>query len=511
MPTLTYCKGLPTPADELNALGFTPFEMFLNEFAPIFHKAECETVDLLLSQSDFDKSKWNTYLQNNYEISKRHANGVISHAKGAVDSAKECRTNHIKTLTGKLKSISDWIKKAETKLKNAQKFYRKKNWQHSKSGCVFPLSYSLQYRNTNWQYLRFQIHNKKRRRNHLRKQIEHLKKAPVRAAGLNAGTRSGIARLVKVPRHQVFIVGSKDESYGNQVCQWDGKVLKFRVPGCLEVRHGEYVESIIGNFDRKNNRLPPTGAKTWHYYLKDGKWCIAVQFTPSPVDQVSRHSSYGCIGIDMNPGSIGWAYVDKDGNLKAHGQIPLQMGLPKGQQSAQIVDACLQLATIAATFACPVVCEHLDFSTKKELLRERGRKYARMLSSWAYSRFYKLLASILSNRGINLMPVNPAYTSVIGLVKYARQYGLASDEAAAIAIARRGMRLKEKLPSAITAYLDVKSGKHVWHWWSKLNNLIKKSSEIRGRHSYYDITVSNWESLVKPPVEVTKAASKRKR
>jgi len=109
------------------------------------------------------------------------------------------------------------------------------------------------------------------------------------------------------------------------------------------------------------------------------------------------------------------------------------------------------------------------------------------------------------------MTVNPAYTSAIGLVKYVRQYGLASDEAAAIAVARRGMRLTEKLPSAITAYLDVKSGKHVWHWWNKLNTLIKKSSEVSSRHSYYSIAVSNWESLVKPPVEVNKAGSKRKR
>jgi len=484
----------------MNTLGFTIKEMFLYAFASIFHKAACETVNYLLSslssKKEFDKSKWNTYLQNAYGINKRHANGVISYAKGAVDSAKECRANHIKILTGKLKSIEEWIKKEETKLKNAQKFYNKKNWQSSKTGCNFPLSYSLQYRNTNWQYLRVKIHNKKAFANHLRKQIEHLKVVPIR---------------VKVPRNQVFIVGSKDESFGNQVCQWDGSILTFRVPSCLEPQFGEYVQATIGNFDRGINRLPPTGAKTWHYYYKGGKWCVAVQFTPSPINPVSRHSSYGCIGIDMNPGSIGWAYVDKDGNLKAHGQIPLQMGLPKGQQNKQIIDACFQLLTLANTYACPVVCEDLDFSTKKEQLKERGRKYARMLSGWAYSQFYKLLVSILSNRGIYLMTVNPAYTSLIGLVKYARQYGLASDEAAAIAIARRGMRLTEQLPSAITAYLDVKSVKHVWHWWNKLNTLIKKSSEVGSRHSYYSITVSNWESLVKPPVEVTKTGSKRKR
>jgi hypothetical protein len=148
--------------------------MFLNSFAPIFHQAACETVNHFLSAQEFNKSNWNSHLQVTYGISKRHANGVISFAKGAVDSAKQCRINHIKTLSGKLKSIEKWVNKAEKKLKNASSFYRKKNWQNSKSGCVFPLSCSLQFRDTNWQHLRFQLHNKKRRRHHLTVQIKHL-------------------------------------------------------------------------------------------------------------------------------------------------------------------------------------------------------------------------------------------------------------------------------------------------------------------------------------------------
>ncbi|MEG3940903.1 hypothetical protein QT995_22430 [Microcoleus sp. S36b_A3] len=48
MATLTYCKGLPTPADELNELGFTDFEMFLEAYAPIFRAASIETVNHLL-------------------------------------------------------------------------------------------------------------------------------------------------------------------------------------------------------------------------------------------------------------------------------------------------------------------------------------------------------------------------------------------------------------------------------------------------------------------------------
>lgn len=49
MATLTYVKDLTTPAEELNKLGLTKFEMFLNAYFPIFHKAACETANFILS------------------------------------------------------------------------------------------------------------------------------------------------------------------------------------------------------------------------------------------------------------------------------------------------------------------------------------------------------------------------------------------------------------------------------------------------------------------------------
>ena len=478
MPSLTYIKGLPTPANELNALGFTDFEMFLEAFAPIFRDAAIETVNHLKNGTKFNKSMWNTHLQKTYQISKRHANGVIAYAKGKVDGSKEHQALHIKTLFGKAKSIKAWIKKAERKLKLARKFYAKKNWENSKTGCNFPLSCSLNQKDTNWQNLKFQLHGKKRKLYLIQAKIEFLKHKPIK---------------VSFPHGQVFIVGAADESFGNQVAQWDGKTIKFRVPACLETRFGKSVVSEVGNFDRNINRLPETGSKTWHLFKKDGKWNIAVQFTASEVKRQSKDRAYGCIGIDMNPDSIGWSYVDTEGNLKAHGKIPLEIGLPSGKQQAQIVDACLSLANLAICFSCPVVCEELDFAHKKECLGEQSKKYARMMSSWAYSEFFKQLNAILSNRGIELITVNPAYSSIIGLVKYMKMYGLASDEAAALVIARRGMRLSERLPSTITAYVEVNSAKHVWSMWNQLNKQIERSGKVNRRHDYF--TVSNWSFL----------------
>lgn len=485
MTTLTYCKGLPTPLEELNPIGYTELEMLLTAFSSISHKATCETVNhLLVLTTKFDKSKWNTYLQTKYQINKRQSGGVIALAIGKVDSAKECRKNHIKQLEAKLKSAKEWVSKATKKLRLGERFYASRKWVKSKTGCNFPLSSCLLDKSTNWQHEWFKIHHKQRYIHTLVNRIKHLKITIVR---------------VKVSRGEVFVVGSKDESHGNQSCQWDGNTLTMRVPYYLEDSFGKTVSSRIGNFDRNINRLPETGAKTWHFYRQDGRWVVAVQFTPAPVPKVSRPIQYGCIGIDLNPGSVGWAYLDYQGNLKAHGTIPLQTGLSTGKQDAQIVDACLQLAVLATTFACPIVCESLDFATKKSQLRERGRKYARMLSGWAYSCFYQLLESILSNRGISLFTRNPAYTSLIGLVKYARMYGLSSDVAAAIAIGRRGMNLSERLPRSVSAYLGVNPRKHVWSGNSQLNKFIGQCTIVNRRHDYYGI--SNWADLVKADAE----------
>ncbi|GJD19762.1 conserved hypothetical protein [Rivularia sp. IAM M-261] len=495
MSIITYVKGLPTLESEINPLGFTEFEMFLNALSPIFKQAVCETVDAILASKNFDKqkSKFNTHLQKKYGLSKRHATGVITLAQGKADSARECRINHIKQLEGKLKSAFLWIKNAEKRLSDSQKFYARKNWQKSKSGCKVPLSCDLITRRSNWHALKFQIHNKKRYVYQLEKKIFYLKTVPIR---------------VKVSSNEIFIVGSKDETFGNSVCQYDGLKLNFRVPYSLEQKFGKYVETQIGSFDRNINRLPEVGAKTWHFFRKNNRWVVAVQFTPKPVSKVSKPIEYGAIGIDINPTSIGWAYVDTCGNLRDCGTIPLISGLGKNVNQEQIVNACLKLANLATKYAASVVCEELDFSKKKESLREKGRKYARMLSSFAYSKLYQLLESILSNRGISLYKKNPAYTSIIGLVKYSRMYGLSSDIAAALVIARRGMNLSERLPASVSAYLGVNPRKHVWSGWLKFNKITKTAAIIKLRHDYFSIP--NWGMVIKDVVEQVGVKAERR-
>jgi hypothetical protein len=194
MTTLTYCKGLPTPIDELTLHGLTDFELFLFDYSAISYSATIETVNhLLCADIKFDKSKWNTHLQQKHGISKRHAGGIMTHAQGKVASAKKCRIDHIKQLESKLKSAKEWVNQAKKKVKLAQKFYARKDWQHAKTGCIFPLSTSLETRKTNWHQLKFNIHHKQRYIHKLEQQIKCLKAESFRSGSPTMETTQAAA------------------------------------------------------------------------------------------------------------------------------------------------------------------------------------------------------------------------------------------------------------------------------------------------------------------------------
>ena len=100
-------------------------------------------------------------------------------------------------------------------------------------------------------------------------------------------------------------------------------------------------------------------------------------------------------------------------------------------------DALDKVINIANKFNCPVAIEDLDFSKKKSELANMGVKKARMLSGLAYSKYKQLAEAKVSRKGVELIMIDPAYTSVAGSVKYAVRLGITVHQAAAGVIARR--------------------------------------------------------------------------
>jgi transposase len=63
------------------------------------------------------------------------------------------------------------------------------------------------------------------------------------------------------------------------------------------------------------------------------------------------------------------------------------------------------------------------------------------LSSFAYNQVIQYLKAAAFRAGVQIIQVNPAYTSTIGAVNYAARFGISIHQGAAIAIARRGLGL----------------------------------------------------------------------
>ena len=129
--------------------------------------------------------------------------------------------------------------------------------------------------------------------------------------------------------------------------------------------------------------------------------------------------------------------------------------------------------------------EKLNFQKKKAELEALNRKQALMLSSFSCNKVASHIKAAAFRSGVEVIEVNPAYTSVIGAVNHAWIKGISVHQGAALAIARRGLGLCEKatvpvglVPTAngghVTFELPARNRlKHVWTFWSKVRTNLK--------------------------------------
>jgi IS605 OrfB family transposase len=161
-------------------------------------------------------------------------------------------------------------------------------------------------------------------------------------------------------------------------------------------------------------------------------------------------------------------------------------GKTSDQAEAIIGDAVKIAVDLAIKAFKPIVIEKLKFSRKRSELEGENPKYARMLSSFSYNKIIQGIKSRSHRSGIEVIEVNPAYTSIIGLVNYSKRLGISVHQAAAYVIARRGSEFRERpiqekettIPTLkgdhVTFPLPVRNrGKHVWSFWSDVKKYTK--------------------------------------
>ena len=182
--------------------------------------------------------------------------------------------------------------------------------------------------------------------------------------------------------------------------------------------------------------------------LRNGK--IYAQFSreeESPEVAITKDN--GVIGIDINayPFHLALVHTTKDGNLEKYEKISLEKLLEGSSEKREYLSwqVAHQVVEFAKREIKAIVVENLEKLPKGK--RGDGLPKLRLkLHKWVYKALLQKIEIVAKRNGIQVIKVSPAYTSIIGKLKYAPLYNIDKDTAGAYVIARRGLGFKERLP-----------------------------------------------------------------
>ena len=157
--------------------------------------------------------------------------------------------------------------------------------------------------------------------------------------------------------------------------------------------------------------------------LKNGK-VYAFISVEEKFPPITIKKDNGIIGIDINayPFHLALAFTSKDGNLEKYQSISLNELLNVGSEKRQYLEWQIahEIIKIAKEERKAIAIENLQKLPKGK----RGDGFAKLrqkLQKWIYKRLLNKIEIIARRNGIEIRKVNPAYTSLIGKLKYAPQ------------------------------------------------------------------------------------------
>jgi IS605 OrfB family transposase len=234
-------------------------------------------------------------------------------------------------------------------------------------------------------------------------------------------------------------------------------------------------------------------------YLKliDGKvYAIFTKKIDLPEPVLTKY--YGVLGVDINarPLHLALAVVEPDGNLRKYTTISLEEVIRireryEGKEKySNYLDnfywqVAHQVVDLAKNEGVAIAIEDI-FNLPKGFRGDGNKKLRRILGRFAYRSILERIVRVASREGVEVWGVNPAYTSVIGMLKYAPMHSLSKDVAAAYVIGRRALGFSEKVPKR---YLQLMASPEyreaVINWFNK--ELRALEEKIGGERNEYKL------------------------
>ena len=389
-----------------------------------------------------NKSKYNTYLQYKYGISKRTASSIISDAQGRFNALKELKGYERKQLERKIKHLESVV---------IPKLVEKRNQNSTKlqGGVAVSL---IQQRN-----LRLRVVSKKAKLNRLKQKLNVLKyQLETGKLKLCFGTK----RLLKQD-HEQFIeqrdsqmtfIGAKEETACNQVLQltYNRRSNQFLIRlrkdfGGYKSAKGEdryaYGKVYFNHHKGQIVSILRSKASPLSYKIvkrNDRYYLYCVFEFQVGVSGIVTRSEYGTIGLDFNKGFVTLSETNQYGHLVKTQFLPYRFKSGnKAKTDLQVI--ANNVVRLALNTGKDVCIENLDFRvTKSKTEAKIGKKYNEMLHSLAYREFSEVLESATYRNRVRLNKVNPAWTSWLADRIYCKPMKLNIHTGASYVIARRG-------------------------------------------------------------------------
>jgi len=272
-------------------------------------------------------------------------------------------------------------------------------------------------------------------REKLKKQWRELRQGTLISIGAKADKGNRLMRFENIngQLHIRITTGNREFIYA--------KVL--REPSNSRDKWITFIAMLLESWQTKNYF-----AYTVELKLRDGEVYGSVSFE-IPTPEVRYTKENGVIAIDTNasPIHLAIAEVSKTGELLSYQTISLHnlLGLSQNSKDHQEWILAHQIVDLAIQKGKAIAIENL----KKLKRGSRGDGKATLrkrLHQWNVKKFLQKLKRVAMLKGVEVIEVNPAYTSVIGMLKYAPQLSVDKDVAGAYVIGRRALGFKEDMP-----------------------------------------------------------------
>jgi len=211
---------------------------------------------------------------------------------------------------------------------------------------------------------------------------------------------------------------------------------------------------------------------------KDNKTEVKVSWLEVKPDIKIKVNS-GVIGIDCNPNGIAVVETNKEGNLLNHFYITkLRIAYTKeNKRNYDIYNLAKEVVEYAKKVNKPITIEKLNFKKNKKY----NKKVNKIFSNFCHKKILTAIERKANKENLGVIEVNPAFTSILGGLKYKDMYKLNIHTSAALVIARRGMNIKEKLNYNFQA--------------EEVNNKYKVVLNHEGRGITKELTLKAWNYL----------------